>query len=118
MSQSSIFVFAKLEVVHVLHSFAFKDGTKPQRSGLDLYFFSVVVHINLQKYAEAPGKSVRESFLISQSYKKSCTCFSSVHPSLTGPGTSFKQGTVLFTCSSVSPISNCSFCLKWLRTAF
>lgn len=60
-----------------LHGFAFKDGTRPKRSALDLYSFSVVVtiHRNLQKYAETPGKSETKFSYFTVLQKDPCLFF-------------------------------------------
>lgn len=51
-SQSSGFVLEKTGLAQIFHCFACKDGTKPRRSGLGLYLFSVftIVPMDVQKY--------------------------------------------------------------------
>lgn len=79
-----------------------------------LLFLYTEIYRSMQRLLE----NLRQSFLISQSYKNTCTYFSSVHLLLTGTVASFIQLTVLFTCSSISSTSNCSFYLKCFRAAF
>lgn len=59
LNPGTSFHITKFKFCMSLHGFAFKDGTKPQRSGLDLHLFSVAVMVyrNLQKNAETSGKS-------------------------------------------------------------
>lgn len=112
------FHITKFKFCMGLHGFAFKDGTNHKGQAW-IYICSVLLlYTEIYRSMQRLLENLRQSFLISQSYKKTCTYFSSVHPLLTGTVASFIQVTVLFTRSSISSISNCSFCLKCLRTAF
>lgn len=81
LNSETSFHITKFRFCMSLHGFAFKDGTKPQRSGLDLHLFSVAVMVqrNLQRYAETPGKPEKKFSYFSfhnkcnKSYKKTCT---------------------------------------------
>lgn len=111
-SQSSSFVWACMNLL-------LRMGQN-QKGQAWIYILSVLLLLYTEIYRSMQRllENLRQSFLISQSYKKTCAYFSLVHPLLTGTVASFIQVTVLFTCSSISSISNCSFCLKCLGTAF
>lgn len=85
-----------------------------------IYICSVLLLLYTEIYRSMQRllENLRQSFLISLSYKNICTYFSSVHLLLTGTVAFFILLTVLFTCLSSSSTSNCSFCLKCFRAAF